>query len=517
MSTSEDRAKEAKKRKQIVGRIRALLKKTIENGCTKEEAEAAQETARKMMEKYRVTEDELKGELKRQPPPRTSTMDDFYAFLPTHEYWYVPARALWPAATIRSILGKDATLVLDNDRPTKEVTWAPGMPTIIENRIAFGGGWIDEKGAHTFNLYRPPLPIGGDRDKAGKWRALGEKLWGDHQDHIERWLASRVQRPEVKINHALVFGSEKHGIGKDSYLIPARRAVGPWNFRDVSALRAFEKAHAENSFLEAVILRINEAHDLGDKRFSFYERTKDWHAAPPETLMIRDLWIKQHPMINLVNAVITTNHRTDGVYWPPEDRRHYAAWSACLPQDFTVEYWNDLHNWLAAEGAEHAARYLATLDIRDFNPKAPPPKTEWWHTVVNANLVPEASGLRDLLDHMAVPDVLDDTIMLLPDAVTPTMLVRSAQRSGDRQLAAWLADAKNRRTIPHRLEQVGYTIYRNPASEDGYWKVGGKRQPVYVRKDQELWQRDRALRELQAAEGGRPADDDGGAEDFGPA
>ena len=326
-------------------------------------------TSRRIDDKPKDPKPKRGGDKKPQPLPRTASFDDFYAFLPQRKYWYVPARDLWPAETINSILGKGAATDLDINKPTHGVTWAPGKPTIIKDLLIHKSGWARKKGANTFNLYMPPKPIGGDADKAGPWRQHGEFIWGEYNQHIERWLAYRIQAPHDKINHGLVMGSPKQGIGKDSYIVPARRAVGEWNFADVAATRAYEKFANENSFLESVILRINEAHDLGDKRFHFYERTKDWFAAPPETLMIRDLWIKQHPMFNLVGPIVTTNHLTDGLYLPPEDRRYYVAWSDRRPEKFTEQYWNDLWNWYEGGGLEHAARYLATLDVSDSTPR----------------------------------------------------------------------------------------------------------------------------------------------------
>ena len=44
------------------------------------------------------------------------------------------------------------------------------------------------------------------------------------------WLAHRVQRPEDKINHALVLGGAM-GIGKDTIIEPVKHAIGPWNFQ----------------------------------------------------------------------------------------------------------------------------------------------------------------------------------------------------------------------------------------------------------------------------------------------
>ena len=69
--------------------------------------------------------------------------------------------------------------------------------------------------------------------------------------------AHRVQRPQEKINHALVLGGAQ-GIGKDTLLEPVKYAVGSWNFREVSPQQAMGRF---NGFLKAVILRVSEARD----------------------------------------------------------------------------------------------------------------------------------------------------------------------------------------------------------------------------------------------------------------
>ena len=35
------------------------------------------------------------------PPPPTATSDDFYGYLPQHEYVFVPTRTLWPDSLSR--------------------------------------------------------------------------------------------------------------------------------------------------------------------------------------------------------------------------------------------------------------------------------------------------------------------------------------------------------------------------------------------------------------------------------
>jgi hypothetical protein len=73
------------------------------------------------------------------------------------------------------------------------------------------------------------------------------------------FFAHRVQKPEDKPNHALVVLGDE-GIGKDSMLKPLKRAVGPWNFGDVGPTQMLGNF---NPHLENVVLRINEARDLG--------------------------------------------------------------------------------------------------------------------------------------------------------------------------------------------------------------------------------------------------------------
>jgi hypothetical protein len=50
-------------------------------------------------------------------------------------------------------------------------------------------------------------------------------------------------------------------------------------------------------------------------------------------------------------------------------------------------------------------------------------------------------------------------------------------------LYEWLDDRKNRRSIPHRLEQCGYVPVRNDAAESGLFVLNGSRQVIYGKAD----------------------------------
>jgi Family of unknown function (DUF5906) len=341
-----------------------------------------------------------------------------------------------------------------------------------------GGGWIERKGVSCFNLYRPPTIKHGDAAQAGPWLEHARKVFGEDAPHILAWLAHRVQRPQEKINHALVLGGPQ-GIGKDTLLEPVKYAVGPWNFSEVSPQHMLGRF---NSFIKSVILRINEARDLGEiDRFAFYDHMKAYTAAPPDVLRVDEKHLREYSVINCCGVILTTNHKADGIFLPSDDRRHFVAWSEHTKDDFPTEYWKTLWGWYGDGGIEHVAAYLAQADISDFKPKAPPPKTPAFWDIVDASRAPEDAELADVLDDLGNPD-----------ATTLNQLTYRA--SGD--VLAWLMDRKHRRIIPHRLERCGYVPVRNDAAKDGCWKIHGKRQVVYAKASLAIRERFRAAQRL---------------------
>jgi len=400
---------------------------------------------------------------------RDPQLEDFHAFLPTHQYLFTATRDLWPAASVNSRIApiKDGkkdirpSVWLDNHKPLHQLIWAPREPELIVDRLAYEGGWSSQLGKCAFNLYRPPAlrPIPGD---VQPWLDHLRTIYPDDDEHILRWLAQRLQQPAVKINHALALGG-KQGIGKDTLLEPIKRAVGPWNFGEISPSHMLERF---NGFARSVILRINEARDLGEmNRYAFYEHTKMYTAAPPDVLRINEKYRPECTALNCTGVIITTNHQSDGIYLPNDDRRHYVAWSPCEAEQFTPHYWNDLWAWFDAGGAAHVSHYLHKFDLSGFDPKAPPPKTAAFWVMVSANQSPEAGDMTDALE-----------VLGFPHAVTLDRVIAVARS----EFQEYLRDRGNRRVIPFRFEEAGYVPVRNPDAKDGLWKIGGRRIVVYA-------------------------------------
>jgi hypothetical protein len=139
---------------------------------------------------------------------RGVTLNDFVAFSPTHTYIFTPCREVWVAAGVNSrlppvrVIGADgraasikATTWLDQNRAVSQMTWAPGLPMLIRNRMVVDGGWIERPDMVCFNMYRPPHIEPGDAGAAGPWVEHLRAIYEAEAGHIVRWLAHRVQRP----------------------------------------------------------------------------------------------------------------------------------------------------------------------------------------------------------------------------------------------------------------------------------------------------------------------------------
>jgi Family of unknown function (DUF5906)/Bifunctional DNA primase/polymerase, N-terminal len=414
--------------------------------------------------------------------PNEVELKDFVAYMPMHNYVFTPTREPWPAASVNARIspvqqenGKaiSASAWLDANAPVEQMTWAPGAPMLISDRVISEGGWIERPGCTVLNLYRPPTIVPGNPEAATPWLNHVRKIYGDDADHIIPWLAHRVQQPQDKINHALALGGAQ-GIGKDTLLEPVKRAVGPWNFHEVSPQHMLGRF---NGFLKSVILRVNEARDLGDiNRFAFYDHMKAYTAAPPDVLRVDEKNLREYYVLNCCGVIITTNHKADGIFLPADDRRHFVAWSDLTNYNFNDAYWAALWGWYDSGGDRHVAAYLRCLDISAFGPKAPPPKTAAFWDIVDANCAPEDAELADVLDRLGNPDA--------------TTLIR-VQSNATGDFEAWIRDRKNRRQIPYRFEKCGYVPVRNDARDDGLWVINDVRQVVYAKASLSL--RDRLV------------------------
>jgi hypothetical protein len=418
--------------------------------------------------------------------------------MPSHLYIYMPTRELWPGSSVNAripaikLLDKNgeqrkdeagnpatmkASVWLDKNRAVEQMTWAPGLPELIADRVVDQGGWIAKDGVTVFNLYRPPTVPLGDATKAEPWIEHVRRVYPDEAKHIIKYLAQRVQRPHEKINHGLVLGGAP-GIGKDTLLEPVKHAVGPWNFVEVAPQQVLGRF---NSFVKAVILRMSEARDLGEtNRFALYEHMKAYLAAPPDVLRCDEKNLREHSVFNVMGVIITSN-RKDSFYLPADDRRHFVAWTRSPRRSFRTatgaRFGVGIRPAVIAMSPPISRRSTSSPSTRRHRHKT----AAFWK-IVEANRAPENPEFADAIDKLGNPDV-----------VTVDMIRKKA---ASHEFLDWIDDRRNARQIHPRMGECGYVVVRNTGRQDGCWKIKDKRQTVYAKAELSIHDRHKAAKDF---------------------
>ena len=211
------------------------------------------------------------------------------------------------------------------------------MPMLIKDRLVFDGGWIERQGVTCFNLYRPPRIELGDASEAGRGSITSANLSRRRRPHHPLARAPRAAPEREDQPRAGAGRRPGHRQGHAARAGQARgRAVElPRRLADASA-RPF------NGFAKV-------GHPAGQRgarsrrdvnRFSFYDHIKIYTAAPPDVLRVDEKHLREYYVFNVLGVMITTNHKTDGIYLPADDRRHYVAWSPSPKRTSQPEYWD---------------------------------------------------------------------------------------------------------------------------------------------------------------------------------
>jgi hypothetical protein len=433
--------------------------------------------------------------------PSGTTLDDLCSYAPSRCCIYLPCKTMWPNASVddrlprmplldasgnpvmkgTKVVTTPASVWLAKNRSVEALTWDPGKPEFIHDHVVVDAGYIEKPGATTYNFYRPPPDIKlGDPAQATRWVEHWRALYPKDADHIIAWLAHRVQHPGIKINHALVLGGAPK-IGKDTLLEAVVQTVGEWNFQNIKLNHLVGK---NNGFLKTLIVRLSEARDVGEGAADLYrlnDHVKDMLATPPNTLLINQKYINEYYILNRVGMIVTSNHR-DALKLPPDDRRHYVAFSERQGEEFPATFWNEFWAWYEQDGGfAHVAALLYQHNLSNFDPKAEPRKTEAFDYMVSASRGAAYGELADAIDELGNPPALTINELMV---VAPSL---ESLRNPDR-----------RKGTSYRLAECGYVAIGNPIAKDRLWRIKRQRQTIYVREDIPANQRIDAANEHRA-------------------
>ena len=321
--------------------------------------------------------------------------DAYFDLMERHEVSRQSFNAIYRHLECRSIHGAkkpkiEAATCFDENRQAKGarilkgVTYAAGESILCaRDGIVYGNRWRDAR----------PVPVAGN---VQPWLTHVERMIPDkrERDHVLDVMAFKVQKPHIKINHAVLHGGHP-GSGKDTMWSPFFYAVGGASLRNVSLVRNEEITSQWGYALEAEIMVVNELRQSEAKdRRALENQLKPLIAAPPEFLSVNRKGLAPYDLVNRLQVIAFSNERV-AINLPSDDRRWFVIWSDA-PRMTDAEG-AAIWSWLESGGKSAVAAWLHARDVSAFAPGATPMMTEAKAIMVEAGMSGAEAFLVELM------------------------------------------------------------------------------------------------------------------------
>jgi len=345
-----------------------------------------------------------------------------YVYLPSSNKWYdmLHRTELNPDGMNLSTAKLVRELLIDEGFEPDEIPRNPKASeylvnrediVMVEGQTFFPGarGPIVEWNRKSYiNRWREPEGWCEPGTTKDTWVVLDDDIrpWLDHLEYLYPhpdyrnllvdWLSYTAQHPNEKINWQLVIGGS-HRIGKDTLFEPMRSAVGNEYFGSVEFADVSSPYHGWLEDKKFVV--VSESHQSDKRSWGELEnRLKVLCAVPQYELLVNPKFGKQYTIPNLLSLVFTTNYR-DGLLLQNTDR-HLFLWTDAVRQEDW--YYNNLYRWMdQLHGRERVGQWLRTRKINShFDPKSPPPVTEWAREVLTYGMSETQLKIRTAVDSL---------------------------------------------------------------------------------------------------------------------
>jgi hypothetical protein len=346
-------------------------------------------------------------------------------------YDYESRMFFTPEAFQNSFVHKDSearrNALQQAHKKVDKLDYAPNKPRIFtEKNTMYGNTW-----------YKGDEMEGAPGDISVWFEHFDTLGWTNYRDHIIKFMAYTLQKPEKKINHALVLGG-REGIGKDFLLYPLMKAMAN-NSKIINGEELLSEFH--DFLLSTKHLHINEV-EHGDHRDSqrVSGKLKAILTAPPDTIRVNQKNIKPIQVRNIVNVTMTTNSPHPIKMQDGLSRRYYALWSDLRVRDgnsFEMypewrDYWEKAWTWMDKQENLSACIYYLrkVVDVSGFNAAEAPPMTDYLRDIQEISKSPAEATIEAFIRRKRV--LFECDILTAEDMYT-SLLVGSCEYPEDMQ------------------------------------------------------------------------------------
>lgn len=375
------------------------------------------------------------------------------------------------------------------NRSYTEVT--QGKDGLVRKKKPLAPRWIQwpsrfQLSGLTYKPGQPRVTQAGEWNEWSGWGVEPEpgdiKPWSDMLDYVfkgvggpearlwfERWCAYPLQHPGVKLRTSVAIWSTQQGTGKT--------LIG-YTLRDIYGKNAIEikerDLHASfNGWAKGKQFVIGDEVTGSDKR-SAADHLKG--LITQEQIKVNEKYVPEYVMPDCINYYFNSN-QPDAFFLDDTDRRYFIWEIVGAPAE--LSFYRRYDKWLKeGNGAAHLFHHLLHLDLGDFSPTAPAPRTRakeamtqdgksdlgaWCHELkcdptgtLRPFLSPKAADECDLFTATQLHGWFDPTGAA--KRVNPQVVGKELKRAGLRQVNSdepvRMADKKH----PHLKRQRLYAV-----------------------------------------------------------
>lgn len=414
--------------------------------------------------------------------PETGKIDilQFVFYSPQANYIYRPTADHWPSESVDALVSKvndngqlvKATEWLKRNRFATSLTSDPDLDEHVHGIDMKNGSIVVNPEGAVYNTYSPPKIALGDARLAKPFLDHVRRLLpreGDAEQFLN-FMAHRVQRPGEKPRFALLIAGEQ-GVGKDTIITMCGPAIGEWNCVSIPPSEIDSKY---NDYAKYVLINISEAANHAEMtKWAFNEQMKTLIAGNPDNQLINEKYGRKYHVRLHCGVVLTTNHMTNGLYIPADDRR-YDVMECASREEMGLadpyvrgDYFARLWAWYnEEEGAAHIAAYLHERELGKFSASTGQRITAAHQKIVQTGM----SGDEWIIDCLLELATKDDKGQLVTPAWTTSAHVLEALK---KTAHAEMPASNARRSMANALARQGFNRLICAESKDGRWALRG--------------------------------------------
>lgn len=292
-----------------------------------------------------------------------------------------------------------------NRREVEELKYEPGHPRIVENEYL--NLWQGMAAKRVENPYVDPFIKFMENNISDS----DERKW------VIQWLAYPIQNLGAKLASSLVIvGSQ--GTGKSMLAAGVAGIYGAANSVMITREQldsSFNSIYATKQF---VVIDEMSKNSRKDAARSASNKLKT--LITEEKILVNKKRDPEYEINNHMNVVMTSNY-LDALHLEDGDRRFFICqFNPMVDKKHDAQYWSEMAEWFRNHRNDFYS-YLLELDLTDFEPYKPAPKTIAKEEMLLASYTDEQSLAYDLIndteEFMAMLDLPGDVEYVVPAIV----------------------------------------------------------------------------------------------------